>query len=120
MSTVVKIGTKEYELSPLRLKQLKKIASVLESGTLSPTTGGYGEIDKWLPFILDSVKVSSPNVTIEELEEMSLQEFLDTWNTLIAMSGIKMVSQGEKTPMVSTGASSTPDSASPSAGDIVM
>jgi hypothetical protein len=115
----VRVNGKEYVISPLKCKHLRKISEILSQTTEAPQ-GAYGEIAKWLPFILASVQVEQPNVTIEELEEMTLQDFTDIWLAITEISGYKMVKRGEMTPRESDGTSSTGGHVPPSAGDIVM
>lgn len=119
---MVTINGKQYELSPLKMKALKEISRIL-TGTSMETLkkGVYDSLERWSPFIVDSIKVKSPDFKVEELEEATLQEFMDAWQKLGEISGIKLVNKGETKPTAgSTGSSSTDVSAPPSAGTTVQ
>jgi hypothetical protein len=86
------INGTDYELSPLRCKHLKEISAILKNGITAPTKDVYSEIEKWMPYIADSIKVKTPTFDASLLDEMTLQEFTDTWNAIVALSGIKVIS----------------------------
>lgn len=103
----VTINGTEYQLSPLRCKHLREISKMLSDGLANvPTKGVYAEIEKWTPYIGDSIRVKSTSFDDVLLGELTLQEFTDTWNALVGISGIKVVSKGEGNP-ASTGDGST-------------
>ena len=90
----VTINGTVYPLSPLRCKHLRAISASLADGSMSVKPRGvYSEIEKLMPYILDSVRVGTPLFDPALLDELTLQEFIDTWNALVAMSGIKVVSK---------------------------
>jgi len=93
-STVVINGT-TYILSPLRCKYLRQISEVLASGTLAPTKGIYTEIEKFMPYIAASIKEKVPTFDQALLDELTLQEFMDTWTQVVAISGIRVVPKEE-------------------------
>jgi hypothetical protein len=96
------------------MKHLKKISLLLKESSPADIVG-VASIERWLPFILESLRTYQVDFPQEELDEMTLQEFHDTWNTIAQVSGIKIV--GEKKPSETlTGASSMDASVSPSAG----
>lgn len=119
-SNKVTINGKSYELSPLRCKHLKRISELVAQAIPDDKAGVYGVIEKWMPFILDSIKVNTPDFPESELQEMTLVEFNLAWASLVSISGIEVTTKGESKPMVSNGPSSTVDSALPSAGPTVM
>lgn len=85
----VTINNTDYTLSPLRCKHLKKIQEVLAQGVKGK--GVYAELERWVPFIGDSIRATTPSFQDSLLEELTLQEFTDTWQAIIGMSGIKLV-----------------------------
>lgn len=97
MSDVAVINGQSYLLSPLRCKHLRIISEKLAAGASMPK-GVYSEIEQWMPFIGDSIQVNTPNFDRALLDEMTLQEFTDSWNTLVSISGIKVVTKGEMMP----------------------
>lgn len=114
----VTINGTEYELSPLRCKHLREISETLAAGTPAPK-GVYAEIMQWSKYIGESIKTKSPNFDFELLGELTLQEFTDTWNLVVAISGIKVVSKGEVAP-APIGDGSTVESASVPGSPTVM
>lgn len=110
----VTINGKTYPLSSLRCKHLRQITKILSEGRSGQ---GFSDIEKWMPFIAESIKIQSPNFNPEELDELTLQEFSDTWETIVKISGVKLV-RGEVTPVqrtTSTGETSTEESVPESA-----
>ena len=103
----VTINGVSYELSPLRCKHLREISEILSKGTLAPAKGVYSEVEKWMPYIAASIKTKKPDFDATLLDELTLQEFTDTWNSVIGISGIKVVSKGEAIPAQQTGDIST-------------
>jgi len=117
----VTISGKEYRVSPLRCKHLKEISKIISSTQFSPQAGTYQDLERWMPFILASLKVNHPDFTTEDLEEMTLQEFTSIWSKVVEISGITVVSKGETPPAEeSIGSPSTGGSVPPSAGPTVM
>lgn len=114
----IQIDGKSLELSPLRCGQLKRITAILTDGK---PAGGFYAIQRWLPFILESIKVRQPTFTETDLDEMTIQEFTTIWNRLVSMSGIQIASTGEQKPAgASDGTKSTDASALPPAGTTVQ
>lgn len=95
----IKIGSSEYELAPLRLKHLRKISKQIQETGSSPRTPTFADLDKWLPYIGDSIEVGSKDFDRSILDEMTLQEFTEAWTTLLNVSGFKIVAKGEAKPM---------------------
>ncbi len=95
MNNKVKLNNQEYTVSPLKCKHLRKISELVKSGLAS--TGTFSDLEQFAPFILDSVKVNHPDFTEDLIYESTLQEVLDTWNTIVAISGIEF-KPGEKAP----------------------
>lgn len=86
----VTINGQSYELSPLRCKHLKQISALLTQDTqIVPGKGVYAEIEKWMPFIAQSIKIKNPTFDEALLDELTLQEFQDTWNAVVQMSSIR-------------------------------
>lgn len=113
----VKIGQQEFELSPLKLKHLRKISKQIEETGISPRTASFNDLDKWLPFIGDSIKANKPDFDFSLLDEMTLQEFSEIWKSLLAVSGFSIVAKGEAVPTrVLTTNESTGDSRSATDG----
>jgi len=111
----VTIEGKEYILSPLRCKHLRQISAILRE---QPTGGLFSAIERWMPFVSDSIKIKTPDFDPALIEEMTLQEFNDVWKKIIEISGIALSPKGEQKPMESTGEQSTDVSQLPSAGPI--
>ena len=115
----ITIGEKSYQISPLKLKQVREISNILQARMKNPDwnkdQSPFVEIETWLPFLLQSLKVHNPDVTQEVLEDMTLTEFTEAWNVVVNESGIKLAT-GERRPRGSTGDLSMDDSAQPSAG----
>lgn len=89
-NTITINGT-TFELSSLKCKHLRQISEILQSGSLAPAKGVFAEVEKWMPFIAESIKVKTPDFNTQLLDELTLQEFTDTWNNIVAISGIKVV-----------------------------
>ena len=118
----VTINNRQYMATPLRCKHLRMMDEILAELKNNPekrAKSRYGEIEPWLPFIVDSIKATSEGFTMEDLAEATAQEIFDTWTTITNISGIKVM--GEAKPVgASTGGSSTGDSVPPSGGHTVM
>lgn len=93
--TKVKINGKEYEVSPLKVKHLRRISSILSEN--KQVLGTFNSIERFVPFMLESIQVRNPNFTEDDLSEASLQELLDAWEVIVKSSGIKFIS-GEPRP----------------------
>lgn len=110
---------KEHTFSPLRCKHLKKIQEILSQRKSNPgPQSGYDEFSQWAPFLLDSLKVNEPDITIQDVEEMTLNEFAQAMKILTDISGVQIL-EGEKRAVRSNGPSSTVDSVQRDT-DIVM
>ncbi len=115
----ITIGTNEYELSPLKIKHLRKISKQIEETSSSPRKPSFADLDKWTPFILDSITVIHQDAKMEVLDEMTLEEFGAAWTALLNISGFKIVSKGEAKPTEAlTSNGSTDDSPSAAVGPI--
>lgn len=111
--TTVTINGTEYTLSPLRCKHLREISEQLQNGALNAPKGVYSEIARWMPYITTSIKIKSPDIPNDLVDELTLQEFTDTWEKILQLSGIKVVPKGEQAPATTTGGDgSLPGSAS--------
>lgn len=117
MDTKVTINSKEYEISPLRCKHLRQVSAILKEQKENPiSTLGFSSIDTWMPFIYDSLRIKNLDFKREELDEMTLTEFSTTWDKIVKLSGVTIISGGEVKPVSSTGDGSTAESPAPSAG----
>lgn len=98
-STVVKINGKEYTLAPLRMKHLKQITKILAAPRTTSLTERF---EIWYPFIEFSIKEGgASDFNKEELDELTMQELIDTWTKVQGISGINIVAKaGEKAPTV--------------------
>jgi hypothetical protein len=120
MAEKIKILDKEYVLSPLRLKYLRRINDTLKE---TPTASMAVLLDRYSPYIAASIETLNPGFQTELLEELTFEEFLGAWQTTLKVSGIVIQKkEGELQPSttVSTGAASTVDSVSPLAGTTVQ
>lgn len=113
----VKINGKEYQIHPLKVKHLRRITEIMKENQKSP--GLFVSLDRWSPFILESIQVYNPNFTEDDLSEATLNELMTAWDTIVQESGIKFVT-GEPKPAESTGDSSMGASPAPSAGTTVQ
>jgi len=93
----VTINEKEYEISPLRCKHLRTISKILRDRT--QTTTDFSSVERWMPFVLESLQIKHKEFTQEMLDEMTLQEFNDTWERIVAVSGVQLASKGEVKPV---------------------
>ena len=102
----ITINEKSYEVSPLRCKHLRQITEELSR---PQPTALWPTLQRWLPYIKDSVLVKYPEFKEPELEEMTIMEVNQAWATILEVSGIQMVDKksGEAPPTVSTGTTST-------------
>lgn len=115
----VTINKKEYILSPLKMKYLKQISTILSAGVA--TTGGvYSSFERWMPFIVASISENAPEFTNEMMDEMTVQEYTDTWTKLLQISGIQVTNKGEAKPADLISKPSTDVSATQSAGAIAQ
>lgn len=95
MRKTVTIDRRVYVLSPLRCKHMRQISDILsEQAHLSNSM--FDELERWTPFILASIRIEHPAILPELLDEMTLDEFNNTWNAIISISGIKVVKSAEK------------------------
>lgn len=104
MNVPVTIGGKPYQAAPLRLKHLRSINDILKSGVPAPKSG-YEDIERWMPYVFDCIKVNHENLTMEIFDDMTAQEFHDAWKAIVENSSVKIAS-GETVP-TQTGAQST-------------
>jgi hypothetical protein len=119
MPEKININGKEYTLSPLRLKHLRRINDTLKE----PPSGSIAVLlDRYSPYITASIQGNDPDFKKELLEELTFEEFLNTWQLTLRASGIIVQKkEGEIQPeATSSGAQSTDASVSPSAGTIVQ
>lgn len=93
-TATITIAEKEYIVSPLRCKHLKEITKLLADSSKRVTTNTYADIDRWMPFMLDSLRFKNPDIDENILGEMTLQEFQDGWGEIVRISGIKVVNKG--------------------------
>lgn len=108
MSSVT-INGKEYLLSPLRMKYLKQLANVLST---QRSTNMVDVFTFWNKFIVASIQDGgSPDFNEAELDELTPNELMDTWNKVKELSGITIGPKGERTPSAPTGDTSTAASA---------
>lgn len=91
----ITIGEKEFELSPLRLKHIKAITSMV--GQPAPTSI-IASLARWTPYLLDSIKVKNPDFKEEDLDEATLPELTAASDALLVVSGLVIKKQGEATP----------------------
>lgn len=91
MENKIVINGQEFALSSLRCKHLRQISQILQDITSAPPKGVFSEVEKWMPFIAESIKVKTPDFNSALLDELTLQEFTDTWNNVVALSGITVV-----------------------------
>lgn len=113
----ITIDGKEYHISPLRCGELKQIDKILKERTANGfVTAGFSDLDVWGPFMAKAIRREHNDFKEEQLDEMTLQEFLDGWNRLCELSGIKLQPKGESMPTVQTGPSFTEESQVASAG----
>src|SRR5208282_917836 len=93
MENSITINGTKFELSSLRCKHLRQISEILQGSSTTPPKGVFSEVEKWMPFIAESIKVKTPDFNATLLDELTLQEFTDTWNNIVAMSGITVVNK---------------------------
>lgn len=114
--TKVKINNVEYEISPLRMKHLKRITTLLSS---TAPSGIYADLERWFPFILDSIKEKNASFNEEILQEATMDEINLAWAAIVNISGIVIRTKvGETKPTTttvpaSTGPASSADSQPP-------
>lgn len=112
--TTVKINEKEYEISPLKIKHLRRISDVLIE--TRNEAGLFKSIERWIPFIFESIKARNPKFTEEEMAEATLDEVSQAWDNLVKISGIKLIAGEPQPTKESIGSLSTGASVPPSAG----
>lgn len=115
MSEKITINGKEYILSPLRLKHLRRINETLKE---APSGSIAVLLDRYSPYVTASIQEHNPDFKKEQLEELTFAEFLGAWQSTLTASGIIVQKkEGEAVPsMTSTGEASTVASASASDG----
>lgn len=105
----VTIDGKEYTVSPLRCKHLRQISKILKNKE-AQSIQDFSSVERWMPFVLDSLKTLHSEFTQDQLDEMTLQEFNDTWEKIVAISGVQLTGKGETKPAAkSNGIESSPD-----------
>lgn len=118
----VMIGSKEYRISKLRCRHLRRLDEVLASAKEAKDKGDqprlYDTLNQWIPFIIDSIKANHPEFGQAEVDEMTMEEVLYVWGEIATYSSVRFTS-GETKPTAQTGDSSTPASVAPPAGPIV-
>lgn len=107
MNVAIKIAGKEYSAAPLRLKHLRQISELLSKGIPAPKSG-YEDIARWLPFVIDCIRVNHPDIDSQVADDMSAQEFHDAWKAIVDNSSVKLV-PGEAQPTQQTGQGSMPN-----------
>lgn len=112
----VVINKQTIELSPLNCGQLKRVTALLTSGK---PIGGFAAVERWLPFILESIQILNPNYTEADLDKMTMLEFTPVLNKLVEISGIQLSSGGAKPAAELDGQKSTDVSALRPAGTSV-
>lgn len=120
MPDTMNFNGKEYKFAPLRCKHLKRMGQILKETKENPEATTYEGVDRWMPFIFDSLKENHPDVKLEDLEEMTLAQFTEAWQIVTAISGVSFIQRGEPKAVVSTGKVSTAASPSQQAGTIVQ
>jgi hypothetical protein len=93
MSDTLEIGGKHFELKPLNLKSLKKLAEKGYLQKLSSMNSGLLEADQ-LEAVIQTVAIalqrSYPDVTAEWLEDViEVQELSGVLNAILVASGFK-------------------------------
>ena len=116
MEDTVTINGKNYKAGKLRCKHLRQVSTIIKEMKDHKNPGTFDMIDSYMPFILDSLREYDPKVTISDLDEMTLQEFNDTWAVIIAISGVQLVSGEVKPTGKLDGKISTEDLPAPLAG----
>lgn len=112
MNIAITVGGIQYQASPLRLKHLRQINDMLEKG-ISPPKSVFEDLNPWMPFVVDCIKINHPEFTADMLDDMTAQEFYDAWMAIASNSGVKLT--GEAAPIQQTGQQSTVTSAVASA-----
>jgi hypothetical protein len=111
VSRIVTINEQEFEVSPLRCKHLRTISKILRDKSAQTATD-FSSVERWMPFVLDSLQIKHKDFTQDKLDEMTLQEFNDTWEKIVAISGVQLAGKGETKPVVKvlSGSESTDES----------
>lgn len=101
----VLINGKEYKISKLRCKHLRQLSEVLavakEEKAKGEAPGLYASLERWMPFIIDSIKVNHPEFGQAEVDDMTMDEVLYVWNAITAYSSVTFTS-GETKPAEQT------------------
>lgn len=108
----------EYTISKLKCKHLRDIDVILKDFKALRTSGRipglYDTLQKWMPFIIESIQVHNKEFGQEIIDEMTMDELVTVWNQLLSYSGITLT--GETKPAAQIGDLSTAASVVPSAG----
>lgn len=91
----VKINEKEYEFAPLKVKHLRRMIALLSE---KKDSGLFKMLDRWSPFVFESIKAKNPDFKEDELNEATLEELSAAWDTIVKASGIKFIT-AEKPPV---------------------
>jgi hypothetical protein len=85
----VSINDQTFLLTPLKCKHLRTISSILRDKSAQTATD-FSSVERWMPFVFDSLHAKHPDFTQEMLDDMTLQEFNDTWEKIVAISGVSL------------------------------
>ena len=101
MNVTIVLGGKEFQAAPLRLRQVREISQILSQRAANPTKAvGYAaDVQCWVPFMVEALKINHPDITSDAVEEATLQEFNDAWTAIVSNSGVT-IKQGESIPKV--------------------
>ena len=114
----VKINDVEYEISPLKMKHLRRISEMVSEGK-DMRNATFTDLDRWVTFMADSIKEKNPSFTEDMLGDLTMTGFAELWKSIIEISGIRFVPKGEANPTeTSTMEPSTAASPSQSVGHI--
>ena len=103
----IKIGEREYEVTPLKLKHLRRISKEIEESNATPRKPSFDELYKWIPYVYHSIAAVDKNIKIEDLDEMTIDEFSAAWDAILKISGFKIVAKEAKGEAKPTGALTT-------------
>jgi hypothetical protein len=79
-----------YEIGPLKCKHLRQISVILKDKSAQTATD-FSSVERWMPFVFDSLKLKNADITQDLLDNMTLQEFNDTWEKIVAISGVSVI-----------------------------
>jgi hypothetical protein len=117
----VTINGKEYEISPLLMKHLRGISDMVGKDFSGDV---FVALNRWREYITFSIQVKTPDFNPEELDNMTMNDYIALWVKVQNISGIKLsAKQGETQPSTATaqtGRASTDVSAPVSAGVTVQ